>query len=220
MAAKKIKAAAIIAALNEEATIGPVIKAIKACPEISEVIVVSDGSSDQTSSIAAEAGARVIEEKNLGKGAAMAAGVNATAAEVIFFADADLTGLKPEHVSELVRPVLSGEAAMTIGLRDRYGFMMDLMPKIDPLLAISGERALRREIFEALPPELSKGFAVESTINDYCRKKRLPVRLIKMTGVSQVIKERKMGLFKGFWARTKMEAQILRVRIALLFKKW
>lgn len=215
------KVAAIIAAYNEEATIGPIVAAIKAAPEIFDVIVVSDGSTDKTAEKAAQAGARVLpEEPRAGKGAAMKRGLAATPAQIIFFADADLTGLTAQHVSELVEPVLKGEAAMTIGLRERYGFLMDLMPKIDPLLAISGERVMKREIFEALPAELIKGFAIESTINDYCRKKRLPVRLIKMHGVSQVIKEKKLGFWIGLRDRLKMMGQILVIRIALLFKKW
>lgn len=212
---------AIIAAYNEQDTIAAIIKAIKEAPEISEVIVVSDCSTDDTDKVARAAGARVLRQTpQCGKAAAMRRGVANTGAQIIFFADADLTGLKPEHVSDLVQPVLRGEAAMTIGLRERYGFWMELLPKIDPLLAISGERVLKREVIEALPEELTKGFAIESVVNDYHRKKKLSVRLIKMAGVSQVIKEKKMGLWKGFGARWEMTFQIIRVRVALLFKKW
>ena len=63
-------------------------------------------------------GAQVVAEPLTGKGEAMRAGVDATDAEVIVFLDADLVGLRPDHVDALVRAVRDG-AGMACGLFDR-----------------------------------------------------------------------------------------------------
>ena len=67
---------AIVPAYNEEATIGQIIEALLDCPEIDEIMVVSDGSSDRTAEIARTYPIRVLELlENVGKGGAMKAGV-------------------------------------------------------------------------------------------------------------------------------------------------
>src|SRR5690349_14230478 len=100
---------AIIPAHNEGQTIAGVIAAMVGHPLIDEIIVVDDGSSDDTAERARAAGATVISlAKNSGKAAAMSRGVNAARNEIIFFADADLIGLTPEIVTRIVTKVTSG----------------------------------------------------------------------------------------------------------------
>ncbi|MFW6148438.1 MAG: glycosyltransferase family 2 protein, partial [Atribacterota bacterium] len=61
----------IIPAYNEENTIEDIIKTVKKIPEIDKIIVVSDGSTDNTVEIARSLKVRVFEmEKNVGKGGA------------------------------------------------------------------------------------------------------------------------------------------------------
>ena len=60
---------AIIPAYNEEGTIGKIVSVVRQIDEIKEIIVVSDGSEDNTAEVARQAGARVIElVENTGKG--------------------------------------------------------------------------------------------------------------------------------------------------------
>src|SRR5207253_1378620 len=62
-------------------------------------------------------GVRVLDlPVNEGKGGAMRCGVAATSAGWILFLDADLIGLRPDHVVDLVLPVVRGEAEMTVGV--------------------------------------------------------------------------------------------------------
>ena len=104
-----MKVTAIIPAYEEEKTVASVIKAVQGCPQVSEVIVVNDGSSDRTGVVAGETGARVINlPSNTGKGGAIKAGYDSTEADCLLLLDADLIGLTPEHIRALLEPVLRG----------------------------------------------------------------------------------------------------------------
>src|SRR6185437_14635373 len=94
-------------AYNEAERIGNVIRPVLRAPSIEEVIVVNDGSTDSTAEVArAFHGVRVVDlPRNMGKGGAMAAGVAATDADILVFLDADLVGLRVEHIEALVEPV-------------------------------------------------------------------------------------------------------------------
>lgn len=216
----KLKVAAIVPAYNEEKTIGNVLKALKLAKELDEIIVVSDGSTDKTAKISKSLGVKVLEgSKREGKGRAMRKGVKETDAEIIVFLDADLVGLVPEHISQLVQPILKGEAEMVVGIRDRIGETPLFLLKIDPLLAFGGERALKREIFENVPEKFSQGFEIETALNFYCKINKIPVKYVKLKGLKMVIKEKKYGIVKGFLERIKMEFRIFKARILLLFHK-
>ncbi|MGH9039581.1 MAG: glycosyltransferase, partial [Acidimicrobiia bacterium] len=114
-----MRAAAVIPAYNEASTVGEVVQVASLATLIDEVVVVDNASTDDTAAVAGKAGARVVACSQPGKGQAMAAGVAATDAPVIVFLDADLVGLRPEHVDRLAEAVLNGRAAMACGLFDR-----------------------------------------------------------------------------------------------------
>ncbi|MBI4262696.1 glycosyltransferase family 2 protein [Candidatus Uhrbacteria bacterium] len=212
--------AAVIPAFNEEYTIGSVVRAVRAVPDIDVVIVVNDGSNDRTSAIARAAGATVIDlPQNIGKGGAMRVGALSTKADVLFFADADLIGLRPQHVQSVIDPVMHGHAAMCIGIRDRWGNLTEFFSKLDPLLAIGGERAIRRDIFDRLPGEYFQAFEIETAMNHYCHEHKYPVSYVKLVGLDQVMKEEKFGLIDGFIRRVAMIGQIVKRRVQFLFSR-
>src|SRR5690625_1626002 len=145
-----MKAAAVVPAYNEEDNIHAVLSVLESCPLLDEVIVVSDGSTDQTAQVARQHDVRVVElPVNMGKGGAMKAGSRHTDAEVLLFVDADLIGLTREHIAQMLNPVLRGECMMSVGVFEDGRLATDLAQKMAPFL--SGQRAMVRSIIDDIP---------------------------------------------------------------------
>lgn len=193
--------AAVIPARNEEQTIGAVVRAARAASGIDQVLVVDNASWDRTAQVAAENGARVVTEDVVGKGEAMRAGVAATDAETIVFLDADLVGLRPDHVEALVQAVRDG-AAMACGLFDRGRVLNPVFQHVLP--ALTGERALRRELFDALTPADASGYRIEAALNSLAKDRDLPVVRFVCDGLWHRPKEQKFGPVQGFAAKLSM----------------
>lgn len=203
------RVAAVIPAYNEERTIVNVLATVSRCRCLDEVIVVSDGSRDGTAGTARCYPCKVIElSENRGKGAAMQAGVAATDAGVIVFLDADLLGLSEHHVADLLLPVVQGEADMTVGIFRQGRLSTDLAQAITPFL--SGLRAIGREHIENMADLADSRFGVEMVLTRYARRHHLRVKEVPLRGVSQVMKEEKMGFIPGFRARLRMYWEIVR----------
>lgn len=200
--------AVIVPAYNEEQRILHVLLAVAEASLVTEVIVVSDGSRDRTAEVAAKMpGVTVIELPfNLGKGGAMAAGVASTKANVIAFVDADLLGLTGAHIDRIIRPVLEGECDMCVGIFRGGKVWSDVGHKISPFL--SGQRALRRDLFEAVPYMAELRMGVEVALTKAAKRRKARVRRVVIPGVSNTHKEEKFGLVKGTAERMKMYTEI------------
>lgn len=209
----------IIPAYNEELRIGTVLRAVKAAKLVDEIIVVSDASTDRTAQVAREiGGCEVIELAfNSGKGGAMFAGANATKAEIIAFVDADLEGLKGDHLDRIIKPILTDACDMCIGIFRGGKFWSDTAQRISPY--ISGQRAMKRWILESIPFIGEMRMGVEVTINTYAKRSKARVIRVVLHGVSNTFKESKMGLVKGVRARGKMYAEIGRALVRLRRKE-
>src|SRR5262245_33829026 len=107
----------IIAALNEEASIAQVIRAVPR-DVANEIIVVDNGSNDRTAEVATTAGARVMHEPRRGYGRAFMTGLESIspATEVIVFLDGDGSDC-PEMMDRLVQPIVDGHYDFIIGSR-------------------------------------------------------------------------------------------------------
>lgn len=203
------RVAVVIPAYNEEEHVGAVLSAVTVLPEVEQVIVVSDGSTDHTAEIARYLGARVIElPVNQGKGAAMRIGSEmAVGADILVFLDADLVGLTPSHVRALLDPVLKRETDATVGVFEGGRVSTDLAQLLAPML--SGQRALRRYLLADLELE-DTGFGVEVALHRALKRLGVDVHEVVLQDLSQVMKEEKLGLAKGLAARMKMYWEILR----------
>jgi glycosyltransferase involved in cell wall biosynthesis len=216
---RPLRAAVVIPAFNEAHRIADAINAVLAAALVNEVIVVSDGSTDATVEVASKfERVRVVNLPfNVGKGGAMCAGVAHTDADVIAFFDADLIGLRPNHVDQVIRPLLNGQCDMCIGVFRGGKFWSDTGQVITPFL--SGQRAMYRKLFEAVPflPEIRMG--AEVTITTYAKRLKATVMKVVLRGVSHEHKEQKMGLVKGATARAKMYREIARAVVKVNKKR-
>ena len=115
-----VNVVAIIPAYNEEKALADVID--RTLEHVDEVIVVDDGSSDKTSEVAIEAGARVIRHSvNLGKGEALKSGFKAIGDDsIIITIDGDGQH-NPSEIPDLVRPIVEDGADLVNGSRYMNG---------------------------------------------------------------------------------------------------
>jgi glycosyltransferase involved in cell wall biosynthesis len=177
----------IISAYNEEATVGEVVDVARRGRLVDELVVVDDGSCDGTARVATAHGARVLATGHRGKGQSLLAGARATDADVVVLLDADLTGLRPDHVDKLARTVADEGAAMALGLFDRGPWLNWLFLRLLPRL--TGERALRRELLLSLDPADARGYRIEAALNSCVAERGGVVRAFVLDGMFHRTKE-------------------------------
>lgn len=202
-----LAAVAIVPAYNEVPRLAAVLRPLVASGQFARVLVVDDGSTDGTADAARAAGAAVLRmPRNGGKGAAMRVGVAFSREPVVAFFDADLTGLHPEHVADLLGPVRDGTAGMSVGLMDYgiYNFLQQALP------AISGQRAVRRELLARVPADCWRGFRIEVGLNAAAQRAGVAVETRVLRGVGQVAKWHKVGAREGVASGARMLIEVLR----------
>ena len=173
---------ALIPAFNEAERIALTVAALRLRPEITDIVVMDDGSADGTADLARAAGATlVLTGKNGGKGAALSAAYAASRdrADVFLLLDADLGCSAGEGV-KLLPLLFSNQADMTIGMlppdpafaatgqSGGRGFVVRLArwgiehrTRQTMAQPLSGQRAVRRSVLDALGGRFAPGFGVE-----------------------------------------------------------
>lgn len=201
----------VIPAYNEGERLRGVLDVLLRCNNVNEIIVVSDGSTDDTCEVARSFASVVVIElkQNVGKGGAMVAGAREASSEYIAFLDADLLGMTPEHFEALAAPVLSGEADMAIGVFKGGRPRTDWAQAIAPF--ISGQRVMRREDFLSIRGLEDTRYGVEVAITGHARKAGLRIRPVTLLGMTHPMKEEKIGFIPGTLSRLVMYWDILRI---------
>jgi glycosyltransferase involved in cell wall biosynthesis len=163
----------LIPAYNESLSIQATIQAIKDSGMVDQIVVINDYSQDDTSRLAKEAGAEVLDlPRNLGKGGALNCGMKIAKGNIIALIDGDL-GKTAAEVSKLIDPVITDKADLTIGRfppakrKGGFGIVTLLARKgirgftgLEVASPLSGQRVMRREVLEKIGP-LESGFGVE-----------------------------------------------------------
>jgi len=124
----------IIPARNEELTVGLVVR--ECLNYVTTVIVVEGGSTDRTAEIATAAGARVVRDRGLGKGAALRLGVDHVTTPIVVFVDADGSH-DPIDIPMLAAPIKAGLADHVTGSR-LLGGSDELHGGFDEFLRLAG----------------------------------------------------------------------------------
>lgn len=191
------KITCIIPAYNEGPRIEGVLKIVDKHPMLHEVIVIDDCSKDNTSEMVKKfPGVRLIRhEVNKGKSQAVVTGIKESTGDFLFFLDADLIGLSREAISELIEPVASGKADISISLRVNSPWIWRFIG-ID---YISGERVFPKKLLENHLDEILKlaRFGLESFMNKLIIKDKYRIKIIYWKNVSSPYKYTKDGLWKG-----------------------
>lgn len=184
----------LVPAYNEEKSVYQTVAAIQQDSRVLEVIVIDDGSQDETISEAVRGGAIVVRSpKNLGKGGALNLGFQEAKGDIIALLDADL-GSSAREMGKLLDPIFQNKADLTIGRfppakkKGGFGLVTGLARKgvraftgLNLQAPLSGQRAMRREIVEAIG-SFESGFGVEvGMIVDIARKgyiiREVPVQM-------------------------------------------
>ena len=140
---------AVIPAYNEEKTIEAVVEG--ALHHVDEVIVVDDGSTDDTERIAEAAGARVLKQANAGVLKATERGMREATGDIIVTLDADGQH-DPAEIPRLVEPILRGDADLVMGVRPELPYLSErILTWLTSIRAPIGDastgfRAVRRGI--------------------------------------------------------------------------
>ncbi|MEW9124626.1 MAG: glycosyltransferase family 2 protein [Thermotaleaceae bacterium] len=204
-----MKISVIIPAYNEEKRIEKVLDVVKQIDFIHEIIVVSDGSTDDTVKIAKAYTENVIAlNKNIGKGGAVITGITASHGDIVLLLDADLIGLKKEHIAALIAPVMKGEALTTVGIFSSGRFFTDAAQKIAPFL--SGQRALGHSVAESIQKLDITRYGFETALTKYLYVHDIPTKKVVLQGITHTMKEEKVGMLRGFLWRLKMYWQIVK----------
>jgi glycosyltransferase involved in cell wall biosynthesis len=205
-----MRIAAVIPAYNEAPRLPRVLAAVRAAAGVEEVIVVSDGSTDETYAVAAAwPGVTAVSlPTNAGKAGALAAGVDCTHAAGLLFLDADLIGLTPAHIEALLQPLSSEAADMTVGRFRAARYETDWSHLVAP--NVSGQRALRRELFTEIPQVATLRFGIEAALTHQARLSRARVQIVELAGVTHALKAEKYGWRRALQGGWRMRVEIFR----------
>ncbi|MHA3098253.1 glycosyltransferase family 2 protein [Acinetobacter brisouii] len=171
-----VKISVVLPAKNEAAAIGQTIEQILALQLVDEVIVVNDGSSDQTLQVAEQAGAKVTSHPySKGNGAAIKTGARHAQGEIIIFMDADGQH-DPNDIPQFIKKLEQGYD-LVVGARQKgsqaslgRGFANAFYNKLATYMTehqvedlTSGFRAVKAEKFREFLYLLPNGFSYPTT---------------------------------------------------------
>ncbi len=207
---------AIVCAYNEEQHLESVLCGLLNASFIQEIIVVDDGSQDHTPDILHQYEQNdkihpIVLPQNHGKGYAMAEGTMAAHGDILLFVDADLINWDAGYASQVLSPILNGQADMVIGYPLRPNDKWDAADVLGIQRWLSGQRAVW---WVDLLPIIAKmrpaRFGVETLINMHYRTNHQPIKMVMLEGLLHPIKFEKSPRAEAWDEYVKEVKQILR----------
>jgi len=187
------KVSAIICVFNEEKTVRNVVLSVFEDHNVNEIIVINDGSSDNSKKIIEELKDEmeikaIHFDENKGKGYAMAIGVEYATNEIIVFIDADQTKIIPGYIGQITSYLLTNESDMVLG----YTTTSFLNLNINPLKILTGERALfKKDIIPILDKMKESRFGVETLLYLHYASMDKKIKYTKLVGLKHKDKYKK-----------------------------
>ena len=207
------KYSCVITAFNEGKRINNVLGVVTRIENIDEVIVVDDGSSDNTSGVVKSNFPQVkliIHEVNKGKVEAVRTGVNASKNNNLLLLDADLIGLIASEIEKALDIFENDDLDCLVMLTeaDKYNKLIRKIFKGTSYVA--GDRIIKKEILEnVLKDRLLKNYGLEIAENKYLFKTNCKVVRFQLSAVD-LSKDSKYGIVKGTIGEIKMWRDIFK----------
>jgi len=215
----------VIPAYNEERTLTTIVRKVLTIPQLLEIVIVDDCSTDHTPEIAAELAAKnpqvrlIRQPKNAGKTEALKAGFAATRGEIVLVQDADLE-YDPAEIPDVIQPILDGHADVVYGSRflvrkaarvlyfyhyiaNKFlTFTSNTLTNLNMSDVETGYKAFRGEIIRNMII-VSHGFGFEIEVTAKVAKLRCSVYEIPISYYGRTYEEgKKIGFMDGivaFW---------------------
>lgn len=211
--AKPVAVSCLVPAYNEADNIGRVLDALRDMPFLDEVIVLDDGSCDDTAEVVRrrqqQHGALklISSPANLGKTTTIQRGVLACRGDLVVIIDSDLLNLTPHHVRRLIAAITDHSFDMAI--LDRAGDRKAIWGWTDCSRFFGGERSFRkRDFLEIAFPERA-GFLLEIIMNLEYIRRRKRIKTLFCADLFTLHDYDKRGLKEGFRHYRKIAGDIL-----------
>jgi|SRR3989344_5684573 len=208
MTLSRNKVSCIIAAYNEGPRIDAVLSVISNNSLVDEIIVVNDGSEDNTKAIVEKyPNVQLISySKNKGKTFAIMEGLSLAKSDIVMLLDADLVDLNNKDIENLILPVTSGQADVSMSI-----WQNSLLPcKILGIDFQSGQRVFYKKIIPDLEvlSHLPK-YGLEIFINNIIVENKLKLKIVNWDTVVAIRKSQKIGWWYGTFGDIKMTFQVV-----------
>jgi glycosyltransferase involved in cell wall biosynthesis len=179
------KVSAIICVFNEERTLRNVILSAVQNQYIDEVIVVNDGSTDSSRTIIDSLHDEldfksIMLVRNMGKGYAMAVGVENAKNEILFFIDADQVKIPQNYIGKMLTIFSHETCGMVLG----YSTVKIEFFDVNPLKILTGERVvLKKDIVQILNKMKESRFGVETLMYLHFKSLDKKIRYTRLKGL-------------------------------------
>jgi glycosyltransferase involved in cell wall biosynthesis len=193
------KVSAIICVYNEEKTLRNVVLSVFEDHNVNEIIVINDGSSDNSKKIIEELKDEmeikaIHFDENKGKGYAMAIGVENAKNDIIVFIDADQTKIISGYIEQMISLLVQDNNDMVLGyITKRIGWF-----DINPIKILTGERVLfKKDIIPILDKMKESRFGVETLLYLHYASMDKKIKYTKLMGLKHKDKYKKASFINA-----------------------